>query len=124
MFTFHQLCAEALGAADYIAIASAYKTVFVKDIVEMDVLLNDDVLRRFITLVDTLYEYRVRLVCSADAPWDGLVVERSKSSDANHGDLLGTSVYVPVAEEEKFAFGRMVSRLTEMQSAAYLKGCR
>ena len=120
-FTFQELCGSPAGAADYIAIADAYKTIFIKDIPLMDVNKNSDVMRRFITLVDTLYEHHVRLICSAEANPSEIVVEGEKTAkEGDLGDLLGDVKYVPVADDERFAYGRMVSRLIEMQSDAYL----
>ena len=133
-FTFNEICGTFVGAADYIAIASSYGTVFIEDIPRLDVRSNADVMRRFITLVDTLYEHHCKLVCSAAAPPSQLVVEhaavrtgnqsKDKVIDASlnkHGDLLGDSKYVPTATDERFAFDRTVSRLIEMQSVEYLE---
>ena len=96
-FTFQELCARPLGAADYIAIATHYDAVVLDSVPRFSEALRNEA-KRFITLVDTLYEHRVCLVLSADAPPERL-----------HG-----------GETHAFEFERTVSRLMEMQSADYL----
>lgn len=66
-FTFSDLCEEALGAADYIAIASKYANVILTDIPGMKFTEREKI-RRFITLLDVLYENRCQLICSAEKP--------------------------------------------------------
>ena len=97
VFSFKRLCGEARGAADYLAVARAYHTVF---LVGVPVLgpENRNEAARFVTLIDALYEWRVKLVMGADAPPEKLYPE---------GD-------------GRFEFERTVSRLMEMQSADYL----
>jgi cell division protein ZapE len=98
-FDFDQLCDRPLGAADYLKIAHAYHTVFIDRI---PVLGQDrrNAAKRFINLIDTLYDNRVKLVASAEAPPGHL--------------YIGDSGY------EVFEFGRTASRLIEMQSRDYL----
>jgi cell division protein ZapE len=88
-------CARA--AADYIEIAREFHTVLLGGIPAMDA-RRDDAARRFVTLVDELYDRHVNLVCAAAAPPPGLYA----------GERLAA------------AFERTASRLVEMQSAAYL----
>jgi len=97
VFSFRRLCGEARGAADYLAVARSYHTVI---LVGVPVLgpENRNEASRFVTLVDALYEWRVKLLVAADAPPEGLYP---------HGD-------------GRFEFDRTVSRLMEMQSADYL----
>ena len=98
-FAFADLCRAPLGANDYIRIARAYHTIFVDDV---PVIRDEerDVARRFILLIDTLYDHGVRLIASAAAEPDRL--------------------YRAADGEEAAAFPRTVSRLIEMRSAAYL----
>uniref|UniRef100_A0A061S3B3 Lactation elevated protein 1-like n=1 Tax=Tetraselmis sp. GSL018 TaxID=582737 RepID=A0A061S3B3_9CHLO len=63
-FSFPELCARPLGAADYIAVARSFHTVFLSGVPAFTMQIRDQA-RRFITLVDELYNHRVRLVCSA-----------------------------------------------------------
>ena len=95
--SFKKLCAEALGPADYLEIAARYHTLILEGIPRMSEAQKSEA-KRFITLIDALYESKVNLICSADAPPNELYT-------------LGEGV---------FEFERLVSRLMEMQSEAYL----
>ncbi|MEE2999586.1 MAG: cell division protein ZapE [Pseudomonadota bacterium] len=95
--SFANLCSNALGAADYLAIAERYHTLVLDRIPCMDEAQKNEA-RRFITLIDALYENKVNLICSANAPPEKLYV-------------LGEGI---------FEFDRLVSRLMEMQSKKYL----
>ena len=97
VFSFRRLCAEARGAADYLAIARRFHTVIIVGIPRLGP-QNRNEAARFVTLIDALYEYRVKLLAAADAEPDALYPE---------GD-------------GRFEFERTVSRLLEMQSEAYL----
>lgn len=96
-FGFAELCARPLGAADYLAIAEAFHTVVLDDIPALSPAKRNEA-KRFVTLIDALYEKRVKLICTADAPVENLYPK---------GDGA-------------FEFERTVSRLMEMQSADYL----
>lgn len=98
-FTFEDLCARPLGASDYLKIARAYHTVIVSDIPVMSPQIRNEA-KRFINLIDTFYDRKVRLVVSAAAAPESL--------------WQGTS------GNEAVEFARTVSRLIEMQSDAYL----
>ena len=97
VFSFKRLCAEARGAADYLAIARAYHTVILVGIPRMGPDRRNEA-ARFVTLIDALYENKVKLIVAADA-WPEELYES------------GTG---------RFEFERTVSRLNEMQSADYL----
>ncbi|CAI6338567.1 unnamed protein product [Periconia digitata] len=71
LFTFAQLCGAPLGPADYITLASTYHTLCITDIPVLGLLQKNEA-RRFITLLDAMYEARCRLVVSADAGPDGI----------------------------------------------------
>jgi len=96
-FDFDALCEGPRAASDYIEIAREFHTVLLGGIPVLDA-RHDDATRRFITLVDELYDRHVNLVCTADAPPPLLYV----------GERLGA------------AFERTASRLIEMRSAEYL----
>jgi predicted ATPase len=117
-FTFSQLCAEALGAADYLALAKRYHTLVLDDVPRMS-LSDKTEARRFITLVDALYEFKVKLICSADAPPADLFSGSDHNESGGQGDVHGITMHS--GDEELFAFSRAVSRLIEMQSAEYLE---
>ena len=96
-FDFDALCEGPRAATDYIEIAREFHTVLLGGIPVLDA-RHDDATRRFITLVDELYDRHVNLVCTADASPPSLYV----------GERLSA------------AFERTASRLIEMRSAEYL----
>jgi cell division protein ZapE len=97
VFSFKRLCGEARGAADYLAIAHRFHTVIIVGIPVMTRAMRNEA-SRFATLIDSLYEHRVKLLAAADAEPAGLYPEGDGS----------------------FEFARTVSRLEEMRSAEYL----
>ena len=99
-FSFDALCEQPLGAEDYLELAHHFHTLFIDGIPRFT-LERRNSLRRFITLIDILYDAGVNLVASAAAPPQDLVV-----------DMDGY---------ENFGFSRTSSRLIEMRSDEYLK---
>ena len=97
VFSFKRLCHNPLGAADYLAIARRYHTVFVVAIPQMGTDRRNEA-KRFTTLIDALYENNVKLFCSA-------AVRPNELYPSGDGS---------------FEFARTVSRLIEMQSDDYL----
>ncbi len=97
VFSFKRLCGEPRGAADYLAIARRFHTVFIVGIPQLGP-ENRNEAARFVTLIDALYENSVKLIAAADASPGALYVT---------GDGA-------------FEFERTVSRLEEMQSDLYL----
>ncbi|PSC70423.1 lactation elevated 1 isoform X1 [Micractinium conductrix] len=69
--SFEELCARPLGAADYMALARSFHTIFLGGIPSFSMQVRDQA-RRFITLIDELYNHRTRLVCSAATAPDQL----------------------------------------------------
>jgi cell division protein ZapE len=98
-FTFAELCVEPLGASDYIALAQRFHSFIIDGVPVLDFDRRNHA-KRFIALIDTLYERHVKLVASAEAEPDGLY-------------LGGTG-------PESLEFKRTASRLIEMRSQAYL----
>jgi cell division protein ZapE len=97
VFSFKRLCGQARGAADYLAVAREFHTVVIVGIPVMSREMRNEA-ARFVTLIDALYEHRVKLLAAADAEPEDLY----PAGDGN------------------FEFQRTVSRLEEMQSADYL----
>jgi len=97
VFSFKRLCGEPRGAADYLAIARRYHTVIIIGIPIMSPEMRNEA-ARFATLIDALYEHKVKLLAAADAAPEGLY----PSGDGS------------------FEFQRTVSRLEEMRSTEYL----
>jgi cell division protein ZapE len=97
VFSFRKLCGEARGAADYLAVAQTYHTVILVGIPQMGP-ENRNEAARFVTLIDALYENKVKLLVTAAAEPEDLYP----------------------AGDGRFEFERTISRLNEMQSAGYL----
>ena len=97
-FDFDTLCGSALGAGDYLALATKFHTVVLDGIPRLSP-NNYDKARRFIVLIDTLYDQRVKLIASADAMPDQLY-QRGENAKM---------------------FERTASRLDEMQSQEWLE---
>ncbi len=70
-FTFDQLCREARGASDYLAIVAEFDTVFIEGVPMMGSTMRNEA-KRFITLIDTLYDHNTRTVLTAQANPHGL----------------------------------------------------
>jgi cell division protein ZapE len=98
-FDFDELCRRPLGSVDYLEIAERFHTLFVDRIPAMSAEARNEV-DRFIILIDTLYDMRVKLIASAAAEPEAL--------------FAGTDGF------EAFEFARAASRLVEMRSADYL----
>ena len=100
-FEFADLCERALGSGDYLALTERYHSLILSGVPLLTPDRRNEA-RRFMTLVDALYERRVMLFLSAEASPEALYTS---------GDGA-------------FEFQRTVSRLMEMQSSAYLEACR
>ena len=98
-FSFEDLCSKPLGAADYLAIADEFETVILENIPKMTFERRNEA-KRFIMLVDALYDTKVKLLASAEA----------EAPELYHAD----------SGREAFEFDRTVSRLIEMRSEEYL----
>jgi cell division protein ZapE len=98
-FSFHDLCEQPLAAADYLRIAREYHTIIL-DRIPVMTYDNRNAAKRFIILIDTLYDMNVKLIASAEAPPDALY-------RADEGF-------------EALEFKRTASRLIEMRSQDYL----
>ncbi len=96
--SFQELCEQPLGSSDYLELASEFTTLILSDIPRMSSKKRNEA-KRFSTLIDTLYEHKVKLICTAEVAPDELYLE---------GDGA-------------FEFKRTVSRLIEMQSERYLQ---
>ena len=97
VFSFKRLCEANRGTADYLAIARRYHTVILVGIPKLGP-ENRNEAARFVSLIDALYEHKVKLLASADAEPDQLY----ETGDG------------------RFEFDRTVSRLEEMRSEDYL----
>lgn len=98
-FSFTELCGRPLASADYLALAEEFHTIFIDDIPVMPAHMRNEA-KRFINLIDTLYDQHVKLVASAQAE--------------------PARLYTAAEGREAFEFERTASRLIEMQSQSYL----
>jgi cell division protein ZapE len=99
-FSFADLCEKPLGARDFLAIAGRFATIFIDHVPILGEGKRNEA-KRFILLIDTLYDRHVRLVMSAAAP--------------------PAQLYTARRGNEVFEFERTVSRLIEMQSHEWLE---
>jgi cell division protein ZapE len=98
-FSFPDICERPLAASDYLRLAHDYHTIMIDGVPVMDY-ADRNAAKRFITLIDTLYDNAVKLMASAEA------------------DPL--SLYVATEGHEANEFKRTSSRLIEMSSESYL----
>ncbi|MCP4186164.1 MAG: cell division protein ZapE [Gammaproteobacteria bacterium] len=96
-FNFEELCKTTRSQNDYLELARLFNTLILTDIEIMSA-MQDDIARRFVLLIDVMYDHRVKLICSAEA----------KAEHLYKGKRLA------------FEFERTSSRLIEMQSQQYL----
>ncbi|KAI5795492.1 AFG1-like ATPase-domain-containing protein [Peziza echinospora] len=139
-FTFKELCESPLSAADYLELNRKYGAFVVTDVPAMGYKTRD-LARRFITFIDAVYESRAKLVLTlATAP--GTLFSANDDHKAGihdvHGGELDASMRslmddlgldmkalknssIFTGDEEKFAFARALSRLSEMQSLEWIE---
>lgn len=133
-FTFDDLCTTEIGSSEYHAIANHFRIVMIENIPYLN-LKYPDRARRFITLIDELYEAECCLVCSAvDVP-DRLFIGKSSEEGSGRGpNINGTLLAVDVAQSQgtalgslasvkelSYAFRRAASRVLEMTSKHWWK---
>nr|KAF6461337.1 AFG1 like ATPase [Molossus molossus] len=126
--TFEELCERPLGASDYLELSKNFDTVFLRNIPQFTLAKRTQA-RRFITLIDNFYDFKVRVICSASTPLSSLFLHQLHDSElldqsrimmddlGLSQDAAGLSMFT--GEEEIFAFQRTLSRLTEMQTEQY-----
>lgn len=102
-FSFADLCEAPLGAEDYLTLAKRFHTLMIDGIPAMDAAKRNEA-KRFITLIDALYDAGTKLIASAAGE--------------------PTELYTATSGNEAFAFDRTASRLTDMRSQSYLEAPR
>lgn len=129
--TFEELCDRPLGASDYLHLTQIFHTIIIRELPQLSLKLKSQT-RRFITLIDNLYDNRTRVVISAYVPLKQLFLKKKVALDELddeqrvlmddldivEGDA-NLSANVFSGEEEIFAFDRTLSRLSEMQTQSY-----
>ncbi|GES85795.1 AFG1-like ATPase [Rhizophagus clarus] len=130
-FTFRELCCQSLSAADYLELMKFYNIIILTNIPQMNFALRNEA-RRFITLIDALYDKKAILICSAETPIHDLFNEKSPLHPEGVRNTLDIEFHLdkdeqnensPIftGEEERFAFRRAISRLIEMQGEEWMK---
>nr|CAH7715644.1 unnamed protein product [Callosobruchus chinensis] len=130
---FEEVCVRALGANDYLHLTQFFHTIIIRNIPRIDLTKMRSEARRFITLIDALYDNHTKVIITADAPIKELFFvpenkdkgitdeQRMLMDDLKIGDKdLSANIFT--GDEEIFAFDRTISRLTEMQSEDYWGG--
>jgi predicted ATPase len=132
-FTFDALCGAPLSASDFAALAKAYTHIFVEGIPRLGMSERNE-LRRLITLIDVLYDARVRLTATAAAAPEELF-DAGENEDAPARKMAGDKAQVDKGArksvagragaryDEVFAWDRAVSRLIDMSSVEYKEAC-
>lgn len=127
---FSELCEQPLGADDYDRLGKLFHTVIIRNIPQMSLKMKSAV-RRFITLIDLMYDNRVRVIFTAKVPVERLFVFEDNDDDHSSDDsrlLLddlgikateGKSLSFITGEDEIFATDRTISRIIEMQTNQY-----
>lgn len=140
-FTFKELCGQPLAAGDYLALASTFQSFILTDIPYLSINSRDEV-RRFITFLDAVYDARGRVAVTAAASFNDLFVEpedvnegsfelnsRSKDEDVREVELVekhhfdkkvARSASMFAIDEERFAFARALSRLSQMSTQEWV----
>ncbi|CAR24758.1 Afg1p [Lachancea thermotolerans CBS 6340] len=126
-FTFKQLCGEPLAAGDYLALASYFKCFVITDIPYLSIHVRDEV-RRFITFLDAVYDNGGKLATTAAAEFQTLFVEpetilnnyQLKASQSKLESDKASANFFKV-DEERFAFARALSRLSQMSTSDWVE---
>jgi len=132
MFTFEELCDRPLGAQDYLEIADHFDLIFIKDLPIIDLQTRRAEARRFITLIDNLYDNRTGTVFLSEGEPENLFTiqntvrlewtaeERQLMDDLKiKGTDEAAALSIISGEDEAFALARLISRLTEMKTQDY-----
>jgi cell division protein ZapE len=106
-FDFRVICGWGRSQNDYIDLAKRFHTVIVSGVPKMGLERADEA-RRFTLLVDVLYDQRVKLIVSAEAPPEALLTRDAETGESQ-------------LQAMRFQFDRTASRLTEMQTREYLE---
>ncbi|KAJ8918947.1 hypothetical protein NQ315_016849 [Exocentrus adspersus] len=128
--SFEELCDRPLGANDYLHLTQFFHTIIIRDVPRIDLVKMRSQGRRFITLIDALYDNKTKVIITADVPIKELFFASKDKSGVisdEHRMLMDDlkigeqdlTANIFTGEEELFAFDRTISRLSEMQSEDY-----
>ena len=133
-FTFSDLCMQPVGAVDYIKLCEEFDVILIRSVPRMNIFRKTEA-RRFICLIDSLYDAKVGLIISAEcvaAELFAAATDEEKRAVLRHESIILDDLKVEQnedsfnlnifsGEEEEFAFQRALSRLSEMQTVDYWK---
>lgn len=94
--TFDELCSRELGPSDYLQLTQYFHTIIIRHVPQLN-LKKKSATRRFITLIDSLYDNRIRVVLSADVPLEYLF------SDEKPSDLYTTDEHRALMDDLKLS---------------------
>ncbi|CDK24728.1 unnamed protein product [Kuraishia capsulata CBS 1993] len=138
-FSFHDLCGNPLAAGDYLTLATTFSAFVITEIPYLTIDSRNEV-RRFITFLDAVYDAKGRIAVTVAAPFSDLFVEpedlsegnfnlvgksEEDSADFTNDDLVTKHGFNPkiakqasmfAVDEERFAFARALSRLSQMST--------
>lgn len=117
-FDFDELCTQPRSQVDYLEIARYYHTVLISGIPQLDAVNQSDKVRRFTWLVDVFYDAKVKLIVSAAAEPELLVLD-SRARERHSGSVRHESGEEDLTHLVSAEFARTASRLREMQSRQY-----
>ncbi|KAI9817933.1 MAG: hypothetical protein M1832_004553 [Thelocarpon impressellum] len=144
-FTFDELIRRPTGAADFLELMRSYEAFIVTDVPGMT-FRERDLARRFITFIDAIYESRAKLVLTTAVPLSQLFLSHAEMSEADGAAGVPTDAHTDVddvmralmddlgmtmamlqrtsifsGDEERFAFARALSRLSEMGGTEWVE---
>ncbi|AOA60777.1 Chaperone [Komagataella phaffii CBS 7435] len=149
-FTFNELCGKPLAAGDYLTLAETFSAFIITDIPYLSINVRDDV-RRFITFLDAVYDAHGCIAVTAAANFQDLFVEPEDLSEGNfnlrdkkpeelendstfendelvskHGfdKKIAKKASMFAVDEERFAFARALSRLSQMSTQDWIDNSR
>lgn len=128
--SFEELCSRPLGANDYLHLTQFFHTIIIRNIPRIDLTKMRSEARRFITLIDTLYDNKSKVIITADVAIQNLFFipkdQPNEISDEHRMlmddlkiDINDLKASIFTGDEEIFAFDRTLSRLSQMQSEDY-----
>ncbi|XP_044756186.1 putative ATPase N2B [Coccinella septempunctata] len=126
--SFDELCGRPIGSNDYLHLAQYFHTIIIRDIPQLSLKLKSET-RRFINMIDTFYDNRLRIILTCSVPLNDLFCKEKIDDDVEQRVLMDdldlnkadASANVFTGDEEIFAFDRTISRITEMINAEYWK---
>lgn len=125
---FEELCGRPIGSNDYLHLAQYFHTVIIRDVPQLSLKLKSET-RRFINMIDTFYDNRLRIIITSSVSINNLFCKEKTDDDSDQMVLMDdldlnkaeASANVFTGDEEIFAFDRTISRITEMINEEYWK---